>query len=220
MTSSFKFLFIFGILISLIDIIKFISSSPTSAINNNKPLVLVPVADDTELVEMSVVLDVLRRGGAQLILVSCQDRMSIKTNVGVTVKMDKKLGSVKHLNFDAVVIPGGYGSQKCGNHEVLYSIIKETQNKGGVIAAICGAPAWVLHPGGFLDKANQVTGYPGTQEVFAEKYVEDKVVVSGPNGRIITSKSPGTSFEFAFKVLEIILSQEVASRVANEMVYS
>lgn len=63
-----------------------------------------------------------------------------------------------------------------------------------------------------------ITSYPSVELQLTEggKYVykQDKVVV---DGNIITSRGPGTSFDFALKLVDLLNGKEKASEVAKAM---
>lgn len=82
----------------------------------------------------------------------------------------------------------------------LQNIVTTHWKNGGKIAAICAAPALVLGPLGIISETT-ATGYPSLKEEFEKNggtYSEDNVVVTD---RLITSKGPGTTLEFALAIV-------------------
>lgn len=49
-------------------------------------------------------------------------------------------------------------------------------------------------------------------------YIDDKTVVQ--DGNIITSRGPGTTFDFALKITEQLVGAEVAKEVAKAMLWT
>jgi 4-methyl-5(b-hydroxyethyl)-thiazole monophosphate biosynthesis len=84
---------------------------------------------------------------------------------------------------------------------------------GKIIAAICAAPAVVLHGACKLLQGKKFTGYPGTEEsVQGARFIPDRVVV---DGTIITSRGPGTAGDFAIAIIAALENRQKAEEVAQ-----
>ena len=73
------------------------------------------------------------------------------------------------------------------------------------IAAICAAPK-VLASAGLLNQ-RQATSYPGAinqSEIAGLDYREEAVVI---DGKIVTSRGPGTAMDFALTLIELLLGK-------------
>ena len=69
-----------------------------------------------------------------------------------------------------------------------------------------------MEKNGLLEKRKR-TSHPSVKEpLLADFYVEDRVVV---DHNIITSRSPGTAMEFAFKLVEILFGKDRVILVNN-----
>ena len=113
-----------------------------------------------------------------------------------------------------VVIPGGLlAVNALFEHEELGDLLKEHNEKGGYIAAICAGPV-VLGELGLLEgrSANCHRGFEG--ELYGATIVNERVVV---DKNIITSIGPGSSIEFSLALVEIIKGAKTAEIVANGM---
>ena len=85
------------------------------------------------------------------------------------------------------------------------------ESKKKLIGAICAAPI-ILEENGFLRKRKR-TSHPSVKEtLLGDLYIEDRVVV---DHNIITSRSPGTAMEFAFKLVEILFGKDRVKLVNN-----
>ena len=62
----------------------------------------------------------------------------------------------------------------------------------------------------------KITSYPAFKEKLATNYVykEDSVVA---DGNLITSQGPGTSFEFALKIVEYLEGSKVSNSLIEPM---
>ncbi len=166
--------------------------------------VLVPLAPGFEEIETITVVDILRRAGAQVVLAATEEG-PIEGSRGVYVVPDTLIDQVDDRDFDLVVLPGGQpGTANLQKNETVKSIIKNMHQSKKQVAAICAAPI-VLQSAGIL-KNVVATSHPSVQDQLHEiDYSEERVVV---DGRIITSRSPGTALEFALKLVEILFGRE------------
>ena len=91
------------------------------------------------------VVDILRRGNVAVQTVSIMDSLEVKSAHGVTVKADRLLREVDGNDADALICPGGLpGAEHLGNCEALIGLLQRQYDRGGLVAAICAAPALVL----------------------------------------------------------------------------
>ncbi len=166
--------------------------------------VLVPLAPGFEEIETITVVDILRRAGARVVLAATEEG-PIEGSRGVCVVPDTLIDQVDDRDFDLVVLPGGQpGTANLQKNEIVKTIIQNMHQSQKQVAAICAAPI-VLQSAGILKNA-VATSHPSVQDQLHEiDYSEERVVV---DGRIITSRSPGTALEFALKLVEILFGRE------------
>ncbi|MFA9461022.1 type 1 glutamine amidotransferase domain-containing protein [Thiohalorhabdus sp. Cl-TMA] len=91
-------------------------------------------------------------------------------------------------DFDALVLPGGYAPDHLRREERLLEMVREADQDGKPIAAICHA-GWVLVSAGIV-RGRRVTGYWSIKDdlVNAGAEYEDSQVVRDAN--LITSRYP------------------------------
>lgn len=84
-------------------------------------------------------------------------------------------------------------------------LLKKQEQSGRLVAAICAAPTALKQHGIGLGK--KLTSYPNFKEELSQaySYSEDRVV---EDGKLITSRGPGTAFEFALEIVKHLLGQE------------
>jgi 4-methyl-5(b-hydroxyethyl)-thiazole monophosphate biosynthesis len=83
--------------------------------------------------------------------------------------------------------------------------------QGKYTAAICASPV-VLAEAGLL-RGRSATGYPGFLEDLGLEDVrlsEDPVV---RDGKVITSRGPGTAMDFSLELVEVLSGREVRDKV-------
>jgi 4-methyl-5(b-hydroxyethyl)-thiazole monophosphate biosynthesis len=175
--------------------------------------VLVPLADGFEEMEGMIIVDVLRRAGFEVITASLHEG-PVKAARQTTHIADMTLDEVleKGLTFDLMVLPGGsQGAENLAADTRISTLLKEMKRQQKWIGAICAAPD-VLLKNQILDDQDRFTLYPGTMSVPHSGYAPDeRVVVSG---KVVTSKGPGTAFEFALSLVEQLGGSALRDKVA------
>lgn len=127
-----------------------------------------------------------------------------------------------HDVYDILILPGGGpGAKTFSTTTPVLEMINEFKNAGKHVAAICaGTTALVAaqtHGGG--DKA-RVTSHPSVKaecENAGWEYSEERCVV---DGKVITSRGPGTALLFALTIVEELCGKEKRDEVAGPMVVS
>ena len=154
------------------------------------------LANGFEEIEALAPLDVLRRLNFEVLLVSMNSSLEVKSSHGVTFKADVLFDNDVY-NSVGVVIPGGMpGAKNLKNDERVISLVKDFNLNNKLIAAICAGPI-VLGKANVLE-GKDATSYPGFEsELNCRNYLLDNVVVSK---NIITSRGPATAFDFAFAI--------------------
>ena len=177
--------------------------------------VLVPIADGTEEIEAVCIIDVLRRAGAA-VTVASPSELQVTASRGVKLVADKLIADCTDEVYDLVVLPGGMpGAEHLRDSKELKSILTEQNNQGRLYAAICAAPAIVLHHHGLLGQ-RRATCHPSFVSYLQNvDSVESRVVA---DGNCVTSRGPGTAVEFALKLVELLYGKEKAREVADPMV--
>ena len=177
--------------------------------------VLVPLAGGFEEVEALTVVDVLRRGGQEVVTAAIGDSVEVKGAHGVFVKADSLFADVKDDPFDAIVLPGGgEGAERLKNSDALIRRLQRHADEHGLICAICAAPT-VLVEAEVLEPGVHVTCYPTCQMELDRQWSPAPVVV---DGNVITGQAPGSALLFSLIVLQTLAGEVVARKVARLMV--
>ncbi|MFN3306600.1 MAG: DJ-1 family glyoxalase III [Candidatus Kapaibacteriota bacterium] len=182
----------------------------------DKVRILVVVADGTEDIEATVVIDLLRRANFEVTVAGTSEVVAFAR--GLKVLPDILLEEVpENANFDLIYVPGGAkGVENLSQNAHLEKILKEAKSHSRWISAICAAPL-LLHKFEILQDNDKITSHPSVRH-YLEKYhyTEEMVVVSG---KIITSRGAGTSIPFALKIIELLAGKELSDKIATDIVY-
>ena len=168
---------------------------------------VVLLAEGFEEVEAITPIDYLRRAGIEVTIVGVGGT-AIQGGHGIVVRSDIELSKLKG-EADCVVVPGGgKGAANLAASPEAVALIKERFASGALVAAICAAPAVVLHSACGILKGRRFTGFPGTEkDVTGANFSEDRVVV---DGNLITSRSAGCAGEFARAIVRSLLNESDA----------
>ncbi|PSS05859.1 Protein DJ-1 B like [Actinidia chinensis var. chinensis] len=184
---------------------------------DNCPKILVPVADGTEEMEATILIDVLRRAKAEVVVASVGDKLEILASRKVKLEADMLLEEAVKLSYDLIVLPGGLrGAQAFSNSEQLVNLLKKQREANRPHGAICASPAHVLEPHGLLN-GKKATAFPPMCDKLSDKSeVENRVVV---DGNLITSRGPGTCLEFSLAIVEKLFGRKKALEIAKTILF-
>lgn len=145
-------------------------------------------------------------------------RSPIRTTFGFDVLPEALLHEIRAEDFDALVIPGGFGD--AGFYEEALSepflaVIRSFHRRQAPIAAVC-VSALALAAAGVL-QGRRATVYHqigGTRKAELERlgavFVDEPLVI---DGHLMTSTGPGTGIELALKLLEALSSKTFAQEL-------
>ncbi|CAJ0572746.1 unnamed protein product, partial [Mesorhabditis spiculigera] len=174
---------------------------------------LVLLVDGTEEMEAVITMDILRRGDVKVTTAGLAGSGLINCARDTKITPDAAFADVKDKNFDMIVLPGGPGSSKYGECPEVGKLLHKYTDSDRFVAAICAAPdalrAHKISPGA------SVTAYPSVREGIegaGYKFLEQDVVV---DKKLITSRGPGTAFQFGLKLVEALQGKDKAQEVAK-----
>ena len=170
------------------------------------------LADGFEEVEAVTPIDYLRRAGIEVQVLGVTGK-SVAGSRGIRIESD--LGTEGFSkDYDCVVVPGGgRGAVNIAASPSAVYLIKRHFGAGALVAAICAAPAVVLHSACGILKGRRFTGFPGTEKgVEGAIFSEDRVVV---DGNLITSRAAGSAGEFARAIVVALLGEAEAESLAK-----
>ncbi len=173
-------------------------------------------ADGFEEVEGLTVVDLLRRAGIICDIASLTDSETVTGAHGIRVAADCAFSAIAANLPDAVILPGGMpGTLHLKEDSRVLDLLRETYERGNLVAAICAAPT-VLAKAGLLD-GRSATCYPGMEsELGRVRYSTEPVVA---DGRLVTSRGVGTAVPFALELIRQLASESQADSVARSIVW-
>lgn len=182
--------------------------------------VLVCLAHGSEEIEAVTTIDLLVRAGLSVTTASVESdgTREIVCSRGVRLLADAPLVEVADNDYDAVVLPGGLtGAETFRDSPLLVETVRQFHLAGKIVAAICAAPGTVLIPHDLFPVGN-MTGFPGLRDTIPDKHWMDRRVVWDPRVNLLSSQGPGTSIDFALKLIDLLVDKDKAREVASQLV--
>ena len=103
------------------------------------------LAEGFEEIEGLMVVDMLRRAGITVDMVSISDSLQVTGSHAIAVIADKLIKDIDSASYDLLVLPGGMpGTTRLGECKVLCDELIKAYENGKKIAAICAAPTVFL----------------------------------------------------------------------------
>jgi len=178
--------------------------------------VLVPLAQGCEELEAITITDLLTRAGIEVITAGL-DNQPVIASRGICILPQTSIEKVANRSFDMVVLPGGLpGADHLRDNKTVQDIIKNHALNNSYLAAICAAPK-ALAAAGALDNKTS-TCYPGAlteTKLKNTKLTNNAIEI---DGKIITSRGPGTAMDFALTLIEILEGKNKRDEVEKGLV--
>ncbi|KAG0333479.1 Protein deglycase DJ-1zDJ-1 [Podila humilis] len=204
-----------------------------------KKTALVLIADGTEEMEAVITIDVLVRAGLDVTLASVKPETSmlepVKCSRGVKIVPDTYLSALTLPSpstaedsqelFSVLVVPGGGpGAQAMSASPLVHQWV-QAHYKKALLAAVCAGPT-VLKASN-VAKGAKATSHPSVRSEL-EGYFEYQdnlqghkaIVVQDMGHRLITSRGPGSTFEFALAIVEELQGARLMNEIRSPMMFA
>lgn len=176
--------------------------------------VLIPLAQGSEDLEAVTVLNILRRAGIEAVSASL-DGHPIRSSRGTMLIPDISLDEALNRSFDMVVLPGGQpGTNNLQADTRIITLVQRMASTNRYVCAICAAPA-ILASAGLLD-GKRATSFPGALDGFPAVLRQAQAIVE--DGKLITSRGPGTAMDFALTLAERLVGKTKRDEVEAGLV--
>ncbi|CAN1278588.1 Protein DJ-1 homolog C [Linum perenne] len=181
-------------------------------------LVLLPIANGSEEIDIVTIVDILRRAKVEVLVASVQKSLQILASQGTKIVADKLIGDAAESVYDLIILPGGIaGSERLQKSKVLKKLLLEQDAGGRIYGSVCSSTP-VLQKHGLL-KDKRVAAHPG----IATELTSNVVVVDGTkvviDGKLITSKGLSTVTDFALAIVSKLFGHGRARCVAEGLVF-
>ena len=177
--------------------------------------ILIHLAFGFEETEAVTIIDVLRRAGFNVTIVSVTGFRKVTGAHHISVEADQLFEDVDYDHADMIILPGGMpGTTNLQNHPGLKEKLLQFQEENKTIAAICAAPM-ILGSLGFLQGKKAVC-YPGFEsDLTGATVLQSPFVV---DGNIITGRGVGTALEFSLEIVRMFKGNQLAQELRSALV--
>ncbi|MDF1617328.1 DJ-1 family glyoxalase III [Petrocella sp. FN5] len=173
------------------------------------------LATGFEEIEAVSTIDVLRRGGMVLDLISVSGNLDVTGAHDITVKCDRLFYEVDYSEYEVLILPGGMpGTENLSKHESLMALLPAFYSSGKKLAAICAAPS-ILGDLGLLT-GKEAIAYPGNEVHLKGAKVSENEVVT--DGNIITAKGAGVAMAFGLEILKWYLEEDEVVALQKKLI--
>jgi protease I len=140
--------------------------------------------------------------GAEVKVVGAGGAKSYASKLGYPVSVDVQAEQVKAVEFDAVVVPGGYAPDMMRRHAAMVQLVRDAAQQGKVVAAICHA-GWMLVSAGILGGRRATSFFSIKDDLIAAgaDWKDAEVVV---DGNLITSRKPDDLPAFCRAIIQAL----------------
>lgn len=164
-----------------------------------------------ETVEALAVIDLLRRAGLTVDMISITDNLEVVSAQNIVVKAEYIFNEYDFSNTDLLFLPGGPGTKNYEKNEKLLTVVKDFYNQDKPVAAICAAPSVFGHLG--ILEGKKATCFPGYEkDLYGAEVVNEKVVT---DGNVTTGIGMGASFEMGLELIRILVDEDMKDKIAK-----
>ena len=171
------------------------------------------LADGFEPLEVFAPVDVLKRCGAEVIMVSTGKDLFVASSGSQKniIKADVMLSDIDYKAADLVIVPGGYpGYINLRENKEVVDIVKYFLDNDKYVASICGGPTIFSYNN--LANGAKLTGHSAVKEELSKNHIYVDVPTH-VDGKIITGVGAGQAINFAFKIAEQFFDKEKIEEV-------
>jgi len=155
--------------------------------------------------EFKVPYDRLKAEGFEVDVIGRETGEELRGKRGkVTTKATRSIADARPLNYDALVLPGGYSPDKLRADERFVRFVKDFDATKKPLAAVCHGPQLLITAG--LVKGRTLTAWSTIQEDLRQigARVKDEPVVK--DGNWITSRKPDDLQQFSDALIQAVRS--------------
>jgi protease I len=164
--------------------------------------ILIFVENDFEDSELIYPFYRLQEAGFTVHIVGPYANRTYKGKHGLSIESNLAPEQVSIDNYSTIIIPGGYAPDRMRRNKKLVDLVKQANEKGKIIAAICHGPQLLIEAN--ILKGKNVTCFVSvsTDVINAGAIYSDKSVVVDNN--LITSRSPDDLPDFCREVIKLL----------------
>jgi 4-methyl-5(b-hydroxyethyl)-thiazole monophosphate biosynthesis len=107
------------------------------------------------------------------------------------------------------------GAAHLKDYARVVDMLRRASERGGYVAAICAAPSVLAHAG-LLD-GRAATSFPGFLDERSTPGLQLSTAPVVIDGRVITSRGPGTAIDFVLTLIEMLAGGRVRAEIESRL---
>ncbi len=173
-------------------------------------------AEGYEEIEALTVVDLCRRAGIDIQMVSVTGAEYVTSSHQVCVRMDAKIEELDFETLDMLILPGGMpGTRNLEKVPTLTEQLKRFAADGKYVCAICAAPSVLGHLG--ILNGKKACCYPGFEKDL--NGAEISYLACTVDGNVITARGMGCAIEFSKAIITALQDADAAAKVSQSVIY-
>jgi len=153
---------------------------------------------DEELLEPKAVL----AGRKIETKVAAQTRHKARGKLGLELEPDLAIPEIETKDFDAIIFVGGPGAANYFADEAVSKLVKDFNQAGKIVAAICIAPSILANAGILISKT--VTAFPSEEQNLRNRGADYTGMPVEVDENIVTAKDQSAAKEFGEKLAYLL----------------
>ncbi|KAL8158621.1 hypothetical protein V2J09_000158 [Rumex salicifolius] len=181
------------------------------------PSVLIPVASGSEMIEVVIIVDILRRANINVVVASVEGSQQISSSQGTKIVADQLIDKAAQSTYDLIILPGEVaGLKQLKRSKDLKKLLKQQEASGRVYGATSSSVVLLQKIGLLKDK--RVSAHSSIVDMLKGKRTavgEARVVI---DGKLITGKGLACVTDFALAIVHKLFGHARARSVAEGLV--
>lgn len=172
------------------------------------------LAEGFEETEAVATVDILRRAGIEVKTAGVTEK-TVSGSHGIKIECDISADeAVIDNSLSGIILPGGMpGTTNLEKSKAVLDAIDYCASHDKYLFAICAAPSIFGHKN-LLNGKNAVC-YPSFEkDLYGAVISDDKVC---RDGNFITAKGSGVTIDFALKIVETVISRDIAEKIKESL---
>lgn len=154
--------------------------------------------------EYEIPKSIFQKAGFE-VLTAAGEKGVATDKTGKETPVDLSLDEVNVRDFSCIIFVGGPGATVYFEHEKAFALVKEAEQEGRIIGAICIAPT-ILANAGIL-KGKKATAFVTEEDSLRRGGANFTAAPVEQDGKIITADGPGSAEIFAKTILQVLGNQ-------------
>jgi protease I len=163
--------------------------------------------DNYEDLELWYPLLRMREAGAEVSVVGMTGVDAYHSKHGYPVTVTIAASAAVEIDFDAVIIPGGYAPDRMRRHPPMLDLVRRVFQRGGLVAMICHA-GWVPISAGIIE-GKKVTSTPAIKDDLINAGAQWIDLEAVQDGNLISSRGPEDLPAFCQAIISALRRQDL-----------